>query len=384
MTGTAVTFPITNVTANTTLWAKWTAVTPPPTTYTVTWHADGGTPVPTQTTVTHGNSITAPAAMTKTGYTFDGWFTNAAMTGTAVTFPITNVTANTTLWAKWTAVTITPPPPTTYTVTFNPAGGTRTGGGALNQTVIHGNAATAPIVTRNGYSFNGWDREFSSVTSNMTINARWLQVSTGSDRDSGNDGNGGGGGIRGGGISATPGAPTTSWLEANRATELAAQNQSVVGTTSTGANIYTVRGNAWTNLNNRTYRHDSIVGNAVQVRVSVSNPTLFTKDTLVSGHLVGTDAQRTSSLFRNWFANRLVVIHLDQQEDFEQAVRIAAKVDLTDMDTGNLHFYAYNKITNTYRPIANPTYSIDANGYLWFTTPYGGTIVVSDSVLTRS
>ena len=40
----------------------------------------------------------------------------------------------------------------TFTVTFNLAGGTRTGGGQLTQTVSRGSAATAPTVTRDGYT----------------------------------------------------------------------------------------------------------------------------------------------------------------------------------------------------------------------------------------
>jgi len=69
--------------------------------HTVTWITNGGTPVPTQISVVDSGSITAPAAMTKTGFTFDGWYTNAAFSGSAVTFPIMNVTANTMLYAKW-------------------------------------------------------------------------------------------------------------------------------------------------------------------------------------------------------------------------------------------------------------------------------------------
>lgn len=79
----------------------------------------------------------------------------------------------------------------TYTVTFNLNGGSRTGGGELSQTIAEGGAATAPIVTRNGYTFTGWDKAFTNVSSNLTVTAGWRY-------------NGGGGGG-----SYTPDIPAT-------------------------------------------------------------------------------------------------------------------------------------------------------------------------------
>ena len=102
---TKVTFPIANVTADTELYAKWTLNT-----YDVAWEADGGTPAPTQVTVSYNGSIDEPAAMTKTGYTFDGWYSDAALS-TKVTFPIANVTADTELYAKWAEISNPDPQP---------------------------------------------------------------------------------------------------------------------------------------------------------------------------------------------------------------------------------------------------------------------------------
>nr|WP_173023491.1 MULTISPECIES: InlB B-repeat-containing protein [unclassified Pseudoflavonifractor] len=67
----------------------------------ITWHANGGAPVPTQTAVGAGESIAAPAAMTRSGYTFGGWYLDETFETEAV-FPIAGVTADVNLYAKWT------------------------------------------------------------------------------------------------------------------------------------------------------------------------------------------------------------------------------------------------------------------------------------------
>lgn len=90
-------------------------------------------------------------------------------------------------------------PATAYTVTFNPNGGTRTGGGALSQTVSEGSAAIAPTLTRSGYTFSGWDKAFSNVTANITVTAAWSYNGKGSSS----------GGNSGGGTSKPTGTITT-------------------------------------------------------------------------------------------------------------------------------------------------------------------------------
>lgn len=71
------------------------------TTYAVTFNADGGTEVATQT-IESGNLATEPVDPTKEGYTFEGWYGDAGLT-TLYDFN-TPVTAAITLYAKWTIV----------------------------------------------------------------------------------------------------------------------------------------------------------------------------------------------------------------------------------------------------------------------------------------
>ncbi len=122
--------------------------------------------------VRHGVKITAPTAPTKTGYTFGGWYTDAAGT-TAYNFD-SSVTADITLYAKW----VVEP----RTVTFDSNGGST----VVPVTVDYGTAVTAPAVpTRNGYTFDGWyiDSECKTiydfttpVTANITLYAKWTYV----------------------------------------------------------------------------------------------------------------------------------------------------------------------------------------------------------------
>jgi uncharacterized repeat protein (TIGR02543 family) len=80
--------------------------------YTVTFHPMGGAVNPANTTVTNGLAYGALPTPQQAGYTFAGWYTNAACLGVQVTH-VTVVTAGAdhTLFAKWTlaaAVNVTP------------------------------------------------------------------------------------------------------------------------------------------------------------------------------------------------------------------------------------------------------------------------------------
>ena len=87
-----------DIASKTTLYAKWTANK-----YTITWNANGGSVTPTSSTYTYdGATVTLPTP-TRTGYTFNGWFTETSG-GTQITnIGTTNKpTSNVTYYAQWT------------------------------------------------------------------------------------------------------------------------------------------------------------------------------------------------------------------------------------------------------------------------------------------
>ena len=90
-----------------------------PTFYTVRFDAQGGSTVESLT-VEHGKTIEKPTDPVKASFTFSGWHKERECT-TPWNFTTDTVTANITLYAKW-----TPIPPATVTVTFTVKGGNGT------------------------------------------------------------------------------------------------------------------------------------------------------------------------------------------------------------------------------------------------------------------
>lgn len=84
-----------------TLYAKWTINT-----YTVSFNSQGGTTV-TKKTAIFNTALSAPAAPTRTGYAFCGWYREPACAH-IWTFPTDKVTANITLYARWIALPAVP------------------------------------------------------------------------------------------------------------------------------------------------------------------------------------------------------------------------------------------------------------------------------------
>ena len=127
----------TPITGNTTLYAKWTT-----TIYSVSFDSNGGSQVTGQS-VASNTPATQPTAPTKSGYTFAGWYSDAALTSVA-SFA-TPITGNTTLYAKWTAIA-----PITYIVTSVVGSGSNVTPATV-QTVNNGATTSFTIAPVAGY-----------------------------------------------------------------------------------------------------------------------------------------------------------------------------------------------------------------------------------------
>ena len=146
-------------TGNKEYWAKWEANT-----YTVTLNTNGGTINSGNVTgYTYGVGATLPTDVTRTGYTFKGWYDNENLTGSPIAAIGDTETGNKEYWAKWEI--------NQYTITVKPENGKAD----ITITQDYGTPITAPTLTREGYQFNGWDKTFPTTmpAENLTITAQW-------------------------------------------------------------------------------------------------------------------------------------------------------------------------------------------------------------------
>ena len=145
---------------------------------TVTFEANGGTPEPPEQKVVSGGKISAPPEMSKTGYTFDAWYKEAALNG-KWNFTADTVKSNIKLYAKWNDIR-----PDGFTITFESNGGSVvpdlkvTSGGTVSR---------PPDPSRTGWVFSNWytDRELTNVynfsapvISGFVLYASWVAPGT--------------------------------------------------------------------------------------------------------------------------------------------------------------------------------------------------------------
>jgi uncharacterized repeat protein (TIGR02543 family) len=159
-TGNTVTADTVVVTAsNHTLYARWTARS-----FTVTFLAPDGTPPsPAIRVVTFGAAYGALASTTRAGYTFLGWWTEAAVGGTQVgTQTLVSRAEDHALHARW--------EPAAYSISYDTAGGTSCGAKTVTFGAPYGALCAT---TRVGHTFLGWwtaaDGQGTQVTADTVV-----------------------------------------------------------------------------------------------------------------------------------------------------------------------------------------------------------------------
>lgn len=165
--GTLITASYT-VTKNITLYAQWTKII-----HKITLDPNGGKVSKTTVSIQEGKSYGTLPTPTRTGYTFEGWYT-ASSGGTKITAAST-VTKPITLYARWSV--------TKFIITFDAAGGSVS---PSSNAVLYGKTiGFLPTPTRKGYIFDGWftyqigGNEITTSyipTSDMTVHAHWTMI----------------------------------------------------------------------------------------------------------------------------------------------------------------------------------------------------------------
>ena len=137
--------------------------------YTVTFDSNGGSAVG-RVEVKNNETLEAPAAPTRNGYTFEKWI---KPDGTEFKFGTDTITGNITLTASWRI--------NTYTVTFDTNGGSQVASQSIN---YNGNVSRPQEPTKAGQVFVGWYEDSGFLTpfnfsekkivQNTTIYARFV------------------------------------------------------------------------------------------------------------------------------------------------------------------------------------------------------------------
>lgn len=156
---------VTTAQENKTYVAKWRSLNP--TTYQITFDADGGVFSDGKTTkvvsTLEGEQPNTPLNPTKTGYKFIGWDSK-----------VESATSNKTYKAVYEKIK------EKFEITFDANGGTFSDGKTINvQTVEEDTTPTTPSdPTRVGYRFTGWDSKIEIATQKKTYQATWEKIKT--------------------------------------------------------------------------------------------------------------------------------------------------------------------------------------------------------------
>jgi uncharacterized repeat protein (TIGR02543 family) len=148
--------------------------------HSIAYNLNGGTnPASVPNTYISGLAIDLPTP-TRTGHTFDGWYTNSNFTGTGMTSTGETISGNLNLHARWTE--------NRYAVIFDSNLGSEGGfvTATPTQNITHDGRITRPQnPSRRGYNFGGWYQEAActrewnfntTITAPVTLYAKWTPI----------------------------------------------------------------------------------------------------------------------------------------------------------------------------------------------------------------
>ena len=130
--------------------------------FNINFNANGGLCTTTSKKVTYGASFGTLPIPTRSGYTFEGWYTNSVGGTKIKESDIVNNTSEFTLYAHWKA--------NAYTVSYNANGGSVSPSSAK---VTAGGSVTLPTPTRSGYICLGWSTSSSATTATYSCGATY-------------------------------------------------------------------------------------------------------------------------------------------------------------------------------------------------------------------
>ena len=143
-------------------------------TYTVTFNTNGGTASTASKSVTYGSSYGTLPTPSRTGYTFDGWYTSASGGSKKDSTSTYSTIGNSTLYAHWT--------PISYTVTYYANGGIFDADpGSISVNYDQEFTTEGEICSRDGYKLSGWNTsaEGSGDTYNLNTKVKNLTSTSG-------------------------------------------------------------------------------------------------------------------------------------------------------------------------------------------------------------
>ena len=124
---------------------------------------------------------------------------------------------------------------------------------------------------------------------------------------------------------------------------------------------------------------DTATGYKVKARVYIPADKEISSDINVLFNEKAT--KKSKYVFESFFDNDVECIKFGEDGNEDLKLRTATKLDLSNLNTDELYFYAYSLETNSYYKFSDSTSFIDKNGYIHLTMPMDRVAIITDKPL---